>query len=177
MTGLERRERERKESRHLSGMDKITHDVSQHWTVRSRSHKTIQMSGDPFFQASGEGGGSFYDGRDMTELECRERKRKESRHVNHHNVVCNECPQKYLMKNPTNANKVVLRKKWTTFTRFTSVNQIVVRLNRIAANFLTNFLSPCWSIKSRMPKRTVRIHFIGFIADSLTNRHVVCAGT
>lgn len=29
MTELERRERERKESRHLSGMDKITHDVSQ----------------------------------------------------------------------------------------------------------------------------------------------------
>lgn len=37
MTELERRERERKESRHLSGMDKITHDVSQRWTVKSRS--------------------------------------------------------------------------------------------------------------------------------------------
>lgn len=132
------------------------------------------MSRAPFFQASGEGGGNFYDGRDMTELERRERKRKESRHVNHHNVVCDECPQKYLLKNPTNSNKVVLRKKWT---RFSSENQIVVWFNRIAANFLTNFLSPCWSIKSRMPKRTVRIHFIGFIADRLVNRQVVCAET
>lgn len=66
-----------------------------------------------YFQASGQGGGNFFEGREMSELERRERKRKEGRHATYHVVLCNECPQKYLMKNPRHSNKVVLRKKWT----------------------------------------------------------------
>lgn len=60
-----------------------------------------------FSKSAGQGGGNFFEVRDMTELERSERIRKEARHQNHHNDVCDRCPRKYRMKNANKSNKVV----------------------------------------------------------------------
>lgn len=79
-----------------------------------------------FVQVSGQGGGNFFEGREMTELERCERIRKEARHINHHGVVCNECTQKYQMKNPSESNEVVLSPKMENFQLILTKTEIVV---------------------------------------------------
>lgn len=165
-------------------MSSLTTDV--HWAGKDHSwrqfkieHKHKSWFRNNFFlfffhkflKVAGQGGGNFYDGREMTQLERRERIRKEARHMNHHVVVCYECPYKYLLKNPTKTNKVVLRKKWK---RKHSINSYKIKISvtphtySISSQTIFRILPANKQKKKKNPEQNAQTHCMHhFFFDSI----------